>query len=77
VEVEVPTVKSIQRGGYRRFHSTATPRPHHRSLLTAAPAAAIDWSYVLLSETQQRVFGRLSVFAKWLESRSSRGGLFG
>jgi predicted ATPase len=34
----------------------ALPRQH-------TPGATIDWSYQLLSSTQQRVFERLTVFA--------------
>ncbi len=44
--------------GYVLARGPRTAQPRHQSL-----AAAIEWSYRLLSEPEQRLFARLSVFA--------------
>ena len=42
--------------------------PRHQSL-----AAAVDWSYRLLSEAEQRLFARLSVFAGGFDADAAHG----
>ena len=51
----------------RRARRRALPPPHrwpaHRGRASSNTARAVDWSYSLLTESEQRVFARLSVFS--------------
>ena len=61
-----PGVDAVAGRGVRTARGPVHPahlrRPHRRSSGSRRCARTVDWSYQLLSETEQRVFDRLSVF---------------
>ncbi|MGE3662174.1 MAG: BTAD domain-containing putative transcriptional regulator [Pseudonocardia sp.] len=60
-------VRRLDAGRFVGLATRGAP-PRHQSL-----AAAVDWSYRLLSEAEQRLFARLSVFAGGFDADAAHG----